>query len=73
MIRSKTKLRVYTVVDVWRGIAVGATNFRRLRNAQKHVQRLRRHRNMMEDDVKLFETTIYAPSSRLRSAGAGKL
>jgi hypothetical protein len=67
MTRSKTKLQVYTVVDVWRGIAVGATNFRRLRNAQKHLQRLRRHRNMMEDDAKLFETTIYASSPRLRT------
>jgi hypothetical protein len=71
MIRSKIKLQVYTVVDVWRGIAVGAKNFRRLRNAQKHVQRLRRHRNMMEDDVKLFETTIYASSPRLRTARTG--
>jgi hypothetical protein len=71
MIRSKTKLQVYTVVDVWRGIGVGATNFRRLRNAQKHVQRLRRLRNMTEDDVKLFETTIYASSPGLRTAQAG--
>ena len=71
MIRSKIKLQVYTVVDVWRGIAVGAKNFRRLRNAQKHVQRLRRDRNMMEDDVKLFETTIYASSPRLRTARTG--
>jgi hypothetical protein len=70
MIRSKIKLQVYTVVDVWRGIAVGAKNFRRLRNAQKHAQRLRRHRNMM-DDVKLFETTIYASSPRLRTARTG--
>jgi hypothetical protein len=71
MIPSKTKMHVYTVVDVWRGIAVGAKNFRRLRNAQKHVQRLRRHRNLMEDDVKLFETTIYASSPKLRTARAG--
>jgi hypothetical protein len=68
MIRSKTKLQVYTVVDVWRGIAVGARNFRRLRNAQKHLQRLRRNRNSMEDDVKLFDTTIYASPPRLRAA-----
>ena len=71
MTRSKAKLQVYTVVDVWRGIAVGAKNFRRLRNAQKHLQRLQRHRNMMEDDVKLFETTIYASSPRLRTARTG--
>lgn len=71
MIPSKAKLQVYTVVDVWRGIAVGATNFRWLRNAQKHVQRLRRHRKMMEDDVKLFETTNYTSSPRLRTARTG--
>jgi hypothetical protein len=71
MTRSKAKLQVYTVVDVWRGIAIGAKNFRRLRNAQKHVQRLRRHRNLMEDDVKLFETAIYASSPRLRTARTG--
>ncbi len=71
MTRSKNKLQIYTVVDVWRGIAVVATNFRRLRNAQKHVQRLQRHRNLMEDDVKLFETTIYASSQRLRTARTG--
>jgi hypothetical protein len=68
MTRSKNKLQIYTVVDVWRGIAVGATNFRRLRNAQKHAQRLRRHRNLTEDDVQLFETTIYASSPRARTA-----
>jgi imidazole glycerol phosphate synthase subunit HisF len=71
MTRSKTKLRIYTVVDVWRGIAVGATDFMRLRNAQKHVQRLRRYRKPMEDDVKLFETTIYASSPKLRTARSG--
>jgi hypothetical protein len=71
MIRSKTKLQVYTVVDVWRGIAVGAKNFRRLRNAQKHVHRLQQHRNIMEDDVKLFETTIYASPAKLRTARTG--
>ncbi len=71
MVRSKTKLQVYTVVDVWRGIAVGARNFRRLRNAQKYERRLRRHRNMMEDDVELFETTIYASSPKLRTARTG--
>lgn len=71
MIRSKTKLQLYTVVDVWRGIAVGAANFRRLRNAQKHMQRLRRRRNLMEDDIKLFETTIYASPPKVRTARTG--
>ena len=71
MTRSKAKLQVYTVVDVWRGIAVGAKNFTRLRNAQKHAQRLRRRRNLMEDDVKLFETTIYTSSPKLRTARTG--
>jgi hypothetical protein len=71
MTRSKTKLQIYTVVDVWRGMAVGATSFRRLRNAEKHLRRLRRHRNLMEDDVRLFESTTYASSPRLRTARIG--
>jgi hypothetical protein len=68
-------MQIYTVVDVWRGIAVGARNFRRLRNAQKYEQRLRRHRNMLDDDVKLFETAIYAsPKPRMaRTVRSGGL
>jgi hypothetical protein len=54
MTRAPHELQIFTVVEVWRGIAVGARNFRRLRNAQKYMLRLRRGQNLMEDDVQLF-------------------
>lgn len=62
MAQNRTKLTIYTVVEVWRGIAAGAKNFRRLRNAQKHLQRLRRQRHLLEDDVQLFETKLHHTS-----------
>jgi len=49
------KVKLYTVVEVWRGMAVSAKSFRYLRSAEKHLQRLRRHRNLLEDDVQLFK------------------
>lgn len=58
MRESETKLRIYTVVEVWRGIAVGARNFRRFGNAKTFMQRLRRRHNLAEDDVQLFEGSI---------------
>jgi hypothetical protein len=58
MKRRTSELRLYTVVDVWRGIAAGANNFRRLRDAQKYMRRLRRGRNLGEDDIQIFENSI---------------
>jgi hypothetical protein len=58
MTQQASKSQVYTVVEVWRGTAVGVKNFRRLRNAQKCAQRLRRRRNLVEDDVQLFQSSI---------------
>lgn len=58
MTEKKPKLRIYTVVDVWRGIVVGIRNFRRLKNAQLYMRRLRVQRNLQEDDVQLFEATL---------------
>jgi hypothetical protein len=52
------KVKLYTVVDVWRGIAAGAKNFKTLRGAESHMRRLRRGRNLAEDDVQLFENAI---------------
>jgi hypothetical protein len=52
------KLEIYTVVEVWRGIAVGARNFRRLRNAQRYLLHIRRGRNLMEDDVQIFKGVL---------------
>ena len=58
VVRGPLDLRIYTVVEVWRGIAVGARNFRRLDNAKKHMLRLRDRRNLMEDDVQLFKGVL---------------
>lgn len=53
-----SRVKLYIVVEVWRGIAESAKNFRRLKNAQKYVRRLRRGRNLADDDVQLFETSV---------------
>ncbi len=53
------RLKLYTVVEVWRGIAASAKNFTRLRDAQKHMLRLRRARNLAEDDIQLFEGSVH--------------
>jgi imidazole glycerol phosphate synthase subunit HisF len=58
MTKAKTDLRIFTVVDVWRGMVVGVRNFRDLKNAQHHMQRLVLHRNLEQDDVQLFETAV---------------
>ena len=58
MVRRTGKLKLYTVVEVWRGIAASAKNFTRLRDAQNYMRRLRLGRNLDEDDVQLFENSI---------------
>jgi hypothetical protein len=64
MSRRSNRLEMFTVVEVWRGMAVSARNFRRLKNAQKHVQRLQQHRNLFEDDIRVFETSLPVSASR---------
>ena len=58
MTQAVGKVKLYTVVEVWRGMAVGAKSFR-LRSAEKHLQRLRRRRNLLEDDVQLFKDLLH--------------
>lgn len=53
-----SRLKLYTVVEVWRGIAASAKNFTRLGDAQQYMQRLRRGRNLTEDDIQLFESSV---------------
>ena len=60
MTRTRARAPIYTVVDVWRGIAVGAYNFQRLEDARKCMARLRAGRNLQEDDVRLFEAVLDA-------------
>lgn len=66
--------RVYTVVDVMGGVAVGALSFGRLEDARAWLRRLRRGRDLERDDVRLFEGTIWWCSrqeSDGRFAGGG--
>lgn len=60
------RLRLYTVVDVWRGIAAGARSFARLGDAQRYARQLSRGRNLLEDDIKLFQTSVRIPMRRKR-------
>jgi hypothetical protein len=53
-----SRLKLYIVVEVWRGIAASAKNFTRLRDAKNHMRRLRQGRNLAEDDVQLFESSV---------------
>jgi len=62
--RRTYELKLYTVVEVWRGFATGAKNFKRLRNAQKYLRRLRQGRNLAEDDVQLFQCPIRLSSQK---------
>jgi len=48
-------VRVYTVVDVMRGVAVGARSFRRVEDARAHMQRLLHGRSLDEDDVRILK------------------
>jgi hypothetical protein len=50
--------RIYTVVEVIRGVAVDARSFLRLSDALRCTERLRKGRNLQEDDVQLFASSI---------------
>ncbi len=54
MMDSSRRVRVYTVVDVWRGMANDCKSFSRLKDAREYARRLERCRNPQSDDVGLF-------------------
>jgi hypothetical protein len=64
MKRNTYELKLYTVVQVWRGFATGAKNFKRLSSAHKYMRRLRQVCNLAEDDVQLFECPIHLSSQK---------
>ena len=57
-------MQIYTVVDVMSGVAVGAKSFHSLKQAQTYLKRIRRGRNVNEDDVQLFEDEIASPTEQ---------
>ena len=58
MKRRTRRLKLYTVVEVWRGMAAKVKNFKDRSDAQNHLRRIRRRRNLTEDDFQLFETSV---------------
>ena len=58
MTESRTRFRIYTVIDVMSGVVVEVENFSRIEDARRWLKRLRRGRNFNEDDVQLFEGVI---------------
>ena len=68
MIGSGAGVRIYTVVEVMRGVAIDAHSFSRLKDARACMRRLREGRDMQEDDVRLFGSTIEVSMGLGRSA-----
>lgn len=60
MIKSGNKInkRVYTVVEVFQGVAETAYSFRHRKDAWQHLKKLEREKNLDEDDVQIFENNI---------------
>jgi hypothetical protein len=67
--RKRRGLRVYTVVEVWRGIADRARSFADLGQARRYMRQARRRRGLPENDVELFEDTIRLTGARKRPHG----
>ena len=67
MSKTEAAMRIYVVVDVMSGVSVGAKSFHRLKHAQTYLKRLRRGRNLDEDDVQLFEDTVLLPVRQRRA------
>lgn len=78
MQRKQKGARIYTVVDVMGGVAVGARSFVRLEDARACLRRLRLGRDLGKDDVRLFEGTVHwhpgvAPRSPFAEAKASEM
>lgn len=58
MPKSKAGFRIYTVVDVMSGVAVGVEHFLKPSDAKRCLKRLCRSRDLNEDDVQLFEAFV---------------
>ncbi len=69
MTDSEVVMRVYTVVEVMSGVAVGAKSFPSLKRAQTYLKKLRQGRNLEEDDVQLFEDKLVLPTRRRNPSG----
>lgn len=68
MTKRESKMTIYTVVDVMSGVAVGAKSFLSHRDATACLSRLRKARNLDEDDVQVFEGVIRMSAVRQSAA-----
>jgi hypothetical protein len=70
MDRQPQSTRLHIVVDVWRGIAVGAHAYRKKTDATRRLRQISRGRNLDEDDVRMFTATVRCakPQKRTRRA-----
>jgi len=68
MSKTEATVRLYTVVDVMSGVSVGAKSFCDPKQAQKYLKRLRKGRNLDEDDVQVFEDTLVLAAKQRRAA-----
>ena len=72
MSKTEATIQIYTVVDVMCGVAVGAKSFRDLKHARTYLTRLRKRRNLDEDDVQLFDDLMALPAKRSKGIGQGR-
>ncbi|MBI2915251.1 MAG: hypothetical protein HYY63_03745 [Elusimicrobia bacterium] len=50
--------KIYILVDVLQGVAVDTLASRNYKTAKKYFTKLKKVRNLSEDDIKIFETKI---------------
>ena len=58
MVAAENHRIVYTVVEVWRGIAGDVHTFSNEVEALECYQRLQEEHNPLEDDVEMFESRV---------------
>lgn len=58
LVTNESNQSVWVIVDVWRGLAVGAEVFSSEAGAQKRLDYLIENTNLNEDDVNIFEVKV---------------
>jgi hypothetical protein len=67
----EANMKVFIVVEVACGVAQGTRCFRRIEDAMTCRKRLRRGRNLEEDDIQLFECVLDDISQRQSDRNKG--
>jgi hypothetical protein len=68
----KRKVRIYTVVDVMAGVAVGVRAFPRRRAADRYAVSIKKSRDLGLDDVQVFEAFVEATGLRSASSALNR-